>query len=129
MEKGFNDKELADIMSEIESLEREFNTEAPRSAPIEASSPVLQELAEAPVETSLPQSKVVPMSKPHHSAPASAPSCLSFKVEGEMTVSLKFEVNGQCVSLAVTEQGLEIETESGAKFSLPLHGQSSRPAA
>ncbi len=27
MEKGFNDDELADIMNEIESLEKEFSTE------------------------------------------------------------------------------------------------------
>lgn len=127
MEKGFNDKELADIMSEIESLEREFASEtpAPEAQEQEVVTPVMKEFVQAPVESVLPQPKVVavpaPQSRPYKAA--SAPACLSFKVEGEMSVSLKFEVNGQVVSLEVGEQGLEIETESGAKFILPLQGK------
>lgn len=123
MEKGFNDKELADIMSEIESLEREFAAEAAAEAPAhEAQADVLQELAETPVEKSVPKTnhtepKVVSMKSQKS---ASAPACLTFKVEGEMTVSLNFEVNGQTVALEVTSEGLCIETETGAKFSLPM---------
>ena len=135
MEKGFNDQELADIMSEIESLEREFADEAPvaqKEAPVaqeevveetHTEPAVLHELAHKPVaETVLKtnhEEKVVPMKK--HAAPAaSAPASLTFKVAGEMTVNLAFEVNGQSVALAVTEDGLSIEMESGAKFTLPL---------
>lgn len=137
MEKGFNEKELADIMSEIENLEREFAAESTPEAsheevqPEEATSEVMQELAETPVEQSIPktnhsENNVVKMKTPQSS---SAPSCLTFKVEGEMTVSLNFEVNGQTVSLAVTSEGLCIETESGAKFSLPMHQQAARKAS
>lgn len=124
MEKGFNDKELADIMSEIESLEREF---ADETQPTE----VMQELAETPVEKSVPKTnhdepKVVPMKAKQV---ASSQSCLSFKVEGEMTVALTFEVNGQSVALQVTSEGVCIETESGAKFTLPVNAHSARKSA
>jgi len=149
MEKGFNDQELADIMSEIESLEREFAEEAPvaqKAAPAaEVEAPVAQEVheevvEEVPEETHTEpavlhelvqkpvaetvlktnhEEKVVEMKK--HAAPAaSAPASLTFKVAGEMSVNLAFEVNGQTVELAVTEEGLSIEMESGAKFTLPL---------
>lgn len=123
MEKGFNDKELADIMSEIESLEREFAADEPKD--------VMQELAETPVEKSVPKTnleepKVVPM-KPKQTS--SSPACLSFKVEGEMTVAMTFEVNGQSVSLQVTSEGVCIETETGAKFTLPVHQVAARKTA
>lgn len=119
MEKGFNDEELADIMSEIENLEREFADPAPEPAPEE--SPVLQELARMPeakavLKTNHEEAAVLPMKHSHNSAPAS----LSFKVEGQMSVQLSFDVNGQSVALSVSEEGLSITTDSGAKFTLPL---------
>lgn len=133
MEKGFNDKELADIMSEIESLEREFATDSaahsakqPPAEEVEEENEVLQELAEAPIEKSVPQ-KVVAMKPARPSA--AAPSSLHFKVEGEMKISLSFEVNGQKVSLEVTGDDLCIETDSGAKFSLPMHPAQARKAS
>ncbi len=119
MEKGFNDQELADIMSEIENLERELD-ETPATK--EETPGVLHELAQKPQAESVPATnyhhaeKVVAMKK----TDSPAPSSLSFKVEGQMTVTLAFEVNGQYVSLAVSDEGLSIETESGAKFTLPL---------
>lgn len=117
MEKGFNDEELADIMSEIENLEREFADPAPEETA------VLQELAQKPVaetvlKTNHEESKVIAMKPSAHSA---APASMSFKVEGQMSVHLSFDVNGQSVSLSVTEEGLNITTESGAKFTLPMH--------
>lgn len=115
MEKGFNDEELADIMSEIENLEREFAEPAPEE------NAVLQELAHKPVaetvlKTNHEESKVLPMKQ----APSHAPATMSFKVEGQMSVELSFDVNGQSVSLSVSEEGLSITTDSGAKFSLPM---------
>jgi hypothetical protein len=115
MEKGFNDDELADIMSEIENLEREFADPAPEE------NSVLQELAHKPVEESVLQTnheenKVLAMKH----APSNAPATMSFKVEGQMSVELSFDVNGQSVSLSVSEEGLSITTDSGAKFTLPM---------
>lgn len=139
MDKGFNEKELADIMNEIESLEREFAAESETTPEAsheeeqgeEVSSEVMQELAETPIEqtvqkTNHSDNNVVNMKTTQTN---SASSSLTFKVEGEMTVSLNFEVNGQSVSLAVNSEGLCIETESGAKFSLPMHQEAARKAS
>lgn len=115
MEKGFNDEELADIMSEIENLEREF------ADPVPEEHSVLQELAQKPVaetvqKTNHEESKVLPMKQ----ASSGAPATMSFKIEGHMSVQLAFDVNGQSVSLSVSDEGLSITTDSGAKFTLPM---------
>ncbi len=153
MEKGFNDQELADIMSEIENLEREFASDndavvaspAPASeaaevaevAEVEEHHEVIAELAAAPAEKAILKTnhseKVVPF-KPAApvaapSAQASAPASMSFHVQGDMAVNLSFTVDGQSVSLCVTAEGLCIETESGAKFSIPVRSQAKRQAA
>jgi len=120
MEKGFNDEELADIMSEIENLERDFAEETPaESAHVEE--PVLHELAHKPVtetvlKTNHEENKVISMKH----VPSQAPASMSFKVEGQMSVHLSFDVNGQSVSLSVSDEGLSITTDSGAKFTLPM---------
>lgn len=138
MEKGFNDQELADIMSEIESLEKEFTEEAPaqKVAPVEASedhtSPaVLRELVKKPEhETVLKTNQHADRPKPMKMSEAqTAPASLSFQVSGQMAVNLRFEVNGQSVYLAVSDEGLAIEMESGAKFTLPLEKAASKKAA
>ncbi len=160
MEKGFNDQELADIMSEIESLEKEFASDdggakaapAAEQAPAPAaheeehveeddySSPeVMGELAELSEEKAIPKPQPTPaphrpkvvampaVSKaPAPSAHHAAPAALHFKVSGEMQVELSFEVNGECVSLSVTDEGLSIEMASGATFSLPLAARGAR---
>lgn len=153
MEKGFNDQELADIMNEIENLEKEFAEETPaqHSAPeahdeapaedfeafheeaqeaeeIDHTEPaVLRQLVEKPIEKVVPHAaphhdKVVHMAKPVEkvSLQAAAPVSLNFQVSGQMQLHLGFEVNGQALSLSVSEAGLEIEMDSGAKFTLPL---------
>jgi hypothetical protein len=134
MEKSFNDQELADIMSEIENLEREFaeepqvaagsEAEAPSEPEVEDNHEVLQQLAEAPTEKVIRQSshedKVVqfkPQVQPQTGHPQ---SFLTFQVQGEMSMQLAFEVNGQKISLTVTGDDLSIETESGARFTLPI---------
>lgn len=142
MEKGFNDQELSDIMSEIENLEKEFakEPEEAKAAPeashdeevegIDHTEPeVLRELAHKPLEESVPtkvhhhEEKVVHMSKPvapkqHSDAPV--PVKLNFQVAGQMNLLLGFEVNGQHLSLSVSEEAFVIELESGATFSLPI---------
>lgn len=141
MDKSFNDDELADIMNEIENLEKEF-AESVDAAPVDepqaqaepveeidhTEPEVLAELVAKPIEEVVPKTnhseKVVPMKKveaPVHQAPlASGHSSLAFKVEGQMTLSLAFEVNGQSVSLEISDSGLQIAMDSGASFHLPL---------
>jgi hypothetical protein len=153
MEKSFNDQELADIMSEIENLEREFASdktvevadEAPapvaEAAPVEEHHEVIAELAAVPTEKAIPKTNyedtVVPFRTPAAApafAPAAqtgatAPATMSFQVQGDMAVNLSFTVEGQTVSLNVTSEGLCIETAGGAKFILPIHSQAKRQAA
>lgn len=125
---GFNDDELADIMSEIEDLEKDLSDDpAPAKAvkvepaPIavkEASKDVLLKLADMPEEKAI---KATAKSY-EASIPASA-SKMEFCVAGNMAVNLTFHVGGESVCLTVDEaKGLVIEMNGGAKFTLPLSG-------
>ncbi|MEX0798745.1 MAG: hypothetical protein WD025_04845 [Bacteriovoracaceae bacterium] len=198
MEKGFNDDELADIMDEIESLEKEFSddgdkkqTETVETQPVadhqeedeaqkqddqphlkEAASSapshehkkqdhvddkmedVLDELAHMPIEDVAPVSKVHSQNDSnvdskvdakvdakvesddeerdeniHHLQERSTVSenthaknetAMSFHVEGDMKFELSFHISGKFVGLTVTEEGLEIGLDGGAKFTVPL---------
>jgi hypothetical protein len=227
MDKGFNDDELADIMSEIESLEQEFASddevvkaqepgldevaqsvaamvaeeeedveseeveseavaevedteEADEPEPMIAqqeeveeafeeeqavmeqapvikhsdSSPesssddefdefdeVLEELTSMSVEDIVPQKNTESFDEnihhikvendhkneesvmTHKNTPSkSAKTAMSFSVEGDMKLDLSFLIGGNEVQIHVTEAGLEIELEGGAKFTLPVHG-------
>lgn len=84
---------------------------------------VLEELSDMPVE------KVVPLERSfaaedHHSKGATsggAQTALNFSVSGQMNLKMNFEVNGECVSLFVdAQQGLVLEMQGGAKFTLPV---------
>ncbi len=134
MEKGFNDQELADIMNEIESLEREFAEQpAATAAPVPEAKEVAAPLAEMTPEKAIPKTNhaadanVVPLKAPVPVAPGS--SSMSFQVSGQMTVNLCFEVDGQKVNLSVSGEGLNVETESGARFTLPFANAAARRKA
>lgn len=132
MEKGFNDQELADIMNEIEALEKEFQDPDHQEA-----TPVMQELAEMDEEESVPVSEfneapaaqVIPMtvkepvmttkSTPKTTSTDSSTS-MSFHVEGNMNLQLSFTINGEEVKLHVTDQGLNIEMQSGVSLNVPV---------
>ncbi|MCO4754707.1 MAG: hypothetical protein KC478_09490 [Bacteriovoracaceae bacterium] len=191
MEKGFNDDELADIMNEIESLEKEFahddkvektetvetqavndehveepkahetpvdfeddsvetihashdEVETVKETPVakeietvteddfsveEDMNEVLGELSEMPVEDIVPtQSKHSEEDNIHHlkeRTPVSnnnskANTAMSFHVEGDMKFELSFHIAGKFVGLTVTEEGLEIGLDGGAKFTVPV---------
>ena len=45
---------------------------------------------------------------------------MSFKVQGDLTLELAFDVGGKTISLEVTEAGLSIEMEGGVKFTVPV---------
>jgi hypothetical protein len=144
MEKSFNDDELADIMNEIENLEKEYadqaaeessashEVEAEEHEPAEPA--ILRPLANKPLEETVLKTnrdeKVVPLKAASPVAPAAGHhSSLSFKVEGQMSLSLSFEVNGQSVYLTISDDGLDIEMETGAKFTLPMSSKAHRKSA
>lgn len=127
---GFNDDELADIMSEIEDLEKDLSDDSAlkvakaevasvKSAPKEESKDVLLKLADMPEEKAI---KTSPVKSSEASIPSSA-SKMEFCVAGNMAVNLTFHVGGESVCIVVDEaQGLVIEMNGGAKFTLPLSG-------
>lgn len=146
MDKSFNDDELSDIMKEIEALEQDFKEED-----VKAATPVMEELAEMSEEEAIPTpvasttsnvvafEKEAPVahaapSKPaathHTAAPTSAShTSMSFKVQGNLSLELSFDIGGKVVSLEVTETGLNIEMDGGVKFTVPVTGASAAKKA
>jgi hypothetical protein len=131
MDQSFNDKELADIMSEIESLEKEFSPHnEPSKEPVidQSHEEVLQELTQKPEEETILKSNFDPApvynikpSKNSEKHVDHSSSSLKFKVSGQMKVELSFEVGGEFVELQVTEQGLHISLLNGTSFKVPLN--------
>ena len=119
IEKGFNDSELEDIMSEIESLEKEY-VEGSSAEPKEeddSNTEVEDEVVSASEE--VVAEKVVSINKSSSGKPTH--SKMDFSISGDMQMQLNFTVAGQVVKLNVDEEnGFRIEMEGGATFSLPL---------
>lgn len=124
MDKSFNDQELSDIMKEIEALEDDFTAVEDKTA-----SPVMEELAHLDEKDSIPAptAKVVSLDT-KRAAPketSSSPATMSFKVQGNLTLDLQFEIGGKTVALEVTEEGLTIVMDGGMKFTVPVTEKSS----
>lgn len=140
MDKSFNDQELSDIMKEIEALEQDFNVQDEKTA-----TPVIEELADLDESQSVPMpnalqeeeveetlapsavgaSNVVSFEQKREAAEqvshfSGASTSMSFKVQGNLTLELQFDIGGKVVCLEVTESGLSIEMEGGMKFSVPV---------
>jgi hypothetical protein len=128
MDQSFNDQELSDIMKEIEALEDDFQVKDEKTT-----SPVLEELASLDEVVSIPVStaNVVSMGPTiKESVSGSSPtSSMSFRVQGELTIDLQFDIGGKVVCLEVSEKGLTIEMDGGAKFSIPISEKSSHKKA
>lgn len=123
---GFNDDELADIMSEIEDLEKDLSADPVEShePSKEASKDVLLKLADMPQEKAVKTAPVKNYESSGSSISSSAESKMEFSVAGNMVVNLTFHVGGESICLTVDEaQGLVIEMNGGAKFTLPLSGK------
>ncbi len=117
--QNFNDQELSDIMKEIESLEENFTSENVKA------SPVVQKLAEMDEEESIPKSSSYQNAEvfeldTHKTPSPKVNTSMSFKVEGQMTIDLQFDVGGKVVSLEVSESGLTIQMEGGVTFTVPV---------
>lgn len=113
MDKGFNDDELADIMSEIESLEKEFHDDGDNE--------VIEKLAESPVSAVKPveDKNVHHIPKKSEEVVAKQENSMNFSVYGDMKLNLTFDISGKCVELHIDEDGFEIEVDGGMKFSIP----------
>jgi hypothetical protein len=124
MDKSFNDEELSDIMKEIEALEDDFTTSEEK-----ISDPVMEELAHLDEKVSIPTStaNVVSLESKRTASKetSGASTSMSFKVQGNLTLELQFDIGGKVVSLEVTETGLSIEMEGGVKFTVPVNEKSS----
>jgi len=124
MDQSFNEQELSEIMKEIEALEEDFQAKDEKT-----SSPVLEELASLDEVISIPSStpKIVSMASPQKAPTgSSSPSTsMSFRVQGELTIDLQFDIGGKVVCLEVSEHGLTIEMDGGAKFTVPVSEKSS----
>lgn len=122
MDKSFNDDELSDIMKEIEALEEDFSDTTEKS-----SGPVLEKLDEVDKVFSEPAStaNIVSLDSKRTAPKSEASTSMSFKVQGNLTLELQFEIGGKVVALEVTESGLSIEMEGGVKFSVPVHEKAS----
>lgn len=116
MDKSFNDQELTDIMKEIEALEEEFSEDTEAS--------VMEELAEMDEEKAIPftttKETVLAFDKKPKTSSKGAQSAMSFKVQGDMNLELKFEIGGKTIQLEVTEAGLTINMEGGVTFTVPV---------
>ncbi|WP_408097400.1 hypothetical protein ACJVC5_00400 [Peredibacter sp. HCB2-198] len=129
MDKSFNDQELSDIMKEIEALEEDFSGEEE----VHATSSVLEELAHmdekesvpvaAPAPVSLETKRAAPKAAPVQQASAPAATSMSFKVQGNLSLELQFDIGGKVVCLEVTETGLNIEMDGGMKFTVPVSAE------
>jgi hypothetical protein len=124
MDQSFNDQELSDIMKEIEALEEDFQVKDEKSP-----GPILEELASLEESVAIPTSKpsVVAMTptKKEISSSSSPTSSMSFRVQGELTIDMQFDIGGKIVCLEVSEKGLTIEMDGGAKFSVPVSEKTS----
>ncbi len=128
MDKSFNDQELSDIMKEIEALEDDFTTVEDKAA-----TPVMEELANLDEKVSVPveTAKVVSLDS-KRTAPketSSNSTSMSFKVQGNLTLDLQFDIGGKTVSLEVTEEGLSIVMDGGMKFTVPVSEKSAHKKA
>lgn len=119
MDKSFNDQELSDIMKEIEALEDDFSASSEREA-----TPIMEELAHMDENESIPDStsNVVSLDSKSHApkAASTASTSMSFKVQGNLSLELQFDIGGKVVALEVSESGLSIVMDGGMKFTVPV---------
>lgn len=136
--QGFNESELSDIISEIENLEKEFESE--QKMPINTSPvSVVSQLEDDYDSMDEESAEVIPFSK----STATPSSEISFEAHGQMNLNLGFKigeetaqltidpVRGLCVKMNGVElvisdsDGCMVTMESGVKFTIPLTTSSS----
>jgi predicted nucleic acid-binding Zn-ribbon protein len=124
MDKSFNDEELSDIMKEIEALEEDFTNSEDKTA-----SPVMEELVNLDEEKAIPSARTNIVSLDSKREVEKSSTSMSFKVQGNLTLELQFDIGGKVVALEVNEAGLTIEMDGGMKFSVPMADTASHKKA
>ena len=56
-------------------------------------------------------------------------TAMSFHVEGDMKLELSFHIGDQFIGVNITDQGLEVGLEGGAKFTIPVQPQAQQKKA
>ena len=116
-QSNFDDSELEDIMREMEELEKAGGATSPKGASADKRPSALSSIIPpGPHHLNRGQRSVSPPLSP------SPPTSMSLNIKGSIELELRFDTNGHKVTLSVNESGtLEVTTQNGAKFSLPLH--------
>lgn len=150
LDQGFNDAELQDIMSEIESLEQEFTEGASAEEHVEED--LENEMMEACADEEEmfedeDFAEVTPLpTKPAAHAPATAACPMSFSAQGQMEMKMAFAVGSEQVEVWTNADGLNltmsgvsvqisekdgcvIEWPGGMKFTLPHPSKAHKKAA
>ncbi len=109
-EKSFNDEELADIMSEIESLESELVEDEDLSEVVSVESK-----DDKPVEKGDSKVSKLPVK-------GKSETSISFDVQGDMRFNLGFVIDGKALNVYVDadSEGLVVEMEGGMKLNVPF---------
>jgi hypothetical protein len=101
------------VVPEVDEETEETLDEAPAAVvsfePRRAAAP---QFSAEPTKSAEPEKSVEPISRAHTS--------MSFKVQGDLTLELQFDIGGKIVSLGISESGLAIEMEGGVKFTVPI---------
>lgn len=144
-EASFNDAELQDIMSEIESLEQEFSESSQGATSEEAHAQGehdendefddsdFEDEDEVSHTAEVRQFKPSPTGAAHFEAHGQMEMKFSVPVgQGHAELSwskhgLNLQLNG--VEICLTEEGCQIELPGGAKFSVPSEMKSHKKAA
>lgn len=118
-DQNFNEEELQDIMSEIESLEAEHQTTTQEDRDEDS------HMAREPEEA-----KLVELEKPQASKTPGPRTGMSFKVHGDMKLDLNFQIGEESISLSLDEEdGFIIEMMGGAKFVVPIKDNKTKKSA
>lgn len=126
------DEKLASpVMEELSELDETgpvSATSVPTAHHEEVMEEIVEEVEETPVEAPVAKQNVVSLESKRSAseepvaktASTGASTSMSFKVQGNLTLELQFDIGGKVVCLEVTESGLSIEMEGGMKFTVPV---------
>ena len=120
-EGNFDDSELEDIMREMEELEKEgqsslkeISADSEGRSRWEGPSRLESAVGRSPEHWESGEATTC-------ARPQSPPNALRLNISGQMELQLYFDSCGHRAKITIFEgKGLEIETESGAKFILPF---------
>jgi hypothetical protein len=102
--------EAVESMDEVEEIYEEHEVKA--QTPFAVQKVVSLESKRTPVEE--------PVKHSVSSDSKGASTSMNFKIQGNLTLDLQFDIGGKVICLEVTETGLSIEMEGGMKFTVPV---------